>query len=92
MKKLVKDKVLTVKVVDKDSSKSMVEITDASGTPVMNVSSLLLEEGFAAVELSMALPAARGTDAKQANSEYEHILLPWHCLPPARVGTENAGS
>ncbi|RLW02199.1 hypothetical protein DV515_00007381, partial [Chloebia gouldiae] len=69
MKKLVKDKVLTVKVVDKDSSRSMVEITDASGTPVINVSSLLLEEGFAAEELSMALPAARGTDAKQANKD-----------------------
>ncbi|OWK56978.1 Tudor domain-containing protein 1 [Lonchura striata] len=69
MKKLVKDKVLTVKVVDKDSSKSMVEITDASVIPVINVSSLLLEEGFAAEELSMALPAARGTDAEQANKD-----------------------
>ncbi|XP_053805220.1 tudor domain-containing protein 1 isoform X2 [Vidua chalybeata] len=69
MKKLVKDKVLTVKVVDKESSKSMVELTDASGTPVINVSSLLVEEGFAAEELSMALPAARGTDVEQANED-----------------------
>lgn len=82
MKRLVKDKVLTVKVVDKESSRSVVELTDASGTPVINVSSLLLEEGFAAEELSMALPAARGSDVEQAKGEYEHVLLPWHCSPP----------
>ncbi|NXF17947.1 TDRD1 protein, partial [Rhodinocichla rosea] len=69
MKKLVKDKVLTVKVVDKESSKSVVELTDASGTPVINVSSLLLEEGFAAEELSMALPAERGSDVEQAKED-----------------------
>ncbi|KAL9847141.1 tudor domain-containing protein 1 isoform 5-T5 [Geothlypis trichas] len=69
MKRLVKDKVLTVKVVDKESSRSVVELTDASGTPVINVSSLLLEEGFAAEELSMALPAARGSDVEQAKED-----------------------
>ncbi|XP_066411263.1 LOW QUALITY PROTEIN: tudor domain-containing protein 1 [Molothrus aeneus] len=69
MKRLVKDKVLTVKVVDKESSKSVVELTDASGTPVINVSSLLLEGGFAAEELSMALPAARGSDVEQAKED-----------------------
>ncbi|NWT23512.1 TDRD1 protein, partial [Cardinalis cardinalis] len=69
MKKLVKDKVLTVKVVDKEGSKSVVELTDASGTPVINVSSLLLEEGFAAEELSTALPAARGSDVEQAKED-----------------------
>uniref|UniRef100_A0A8C5J1N6 Tudor domain containing 1 n=1 Tax=Junco hyemalis TaxID=40217 RepID=A0A8C5J1N6_JUNHY len=75
LRKLVKDKVLTVKVVDKESSKSVVELTDASSTPVINVSSLLLEEGFAVEELSLALPAARGSDVEQAKGEYEHILL-----------------
>ncbi|NXQ12103.1 TDRD1 protein, partial [Peucedramus taeniatus] len=69
MKKLVKDKVLTVKVVDKESSKSVVELTDASGTPVISVSRLLIEEGFAADELSMALPAARGRDVEQASED-----------------------
>ncbi|NXQ76446.1 TDRD1 protein, partial [Quiscalus mexicanus] len=69
MKRLVKDKVLTVKVVDKESSKSVVELTDASGTPVINVSSLLLEGGFAAEELSMALPASRGSDVEQAKED-----------------------
>uniref|UniRef100_A0A8C9NPU4 Tudor domain containing 1 n=1 Tax=Serinus canaria TaxID=9135 RepID=A0A8C9NPU4_SERCA len=75
MKKLVKDKVLTVKVVDKESSKSVVELTDASGTPVINVSSLLIEEGFAAEELSMALPAARGSDVEQWVQRMQWIKL-----------------
>lgn len=79
MKKLVKDKVLTVKVVDKESSRSVVELTDASVTPIVNISSLLIEEGCAAEELRMALPAARVSD-EQANGEYEHILLRWHYL------------
>ncbi|KAI1236184.1 Tudor domain-containing protein 1 [Lamprotornis superbus] len=69
MKKLVKDKVLTVKVVDKESSRSVVELTDASGTPAINISSLLIEEGCATEELSMALPAARGSDVEQAKED-----------------------
>lgn len=80
MKKLVKDKVLTVKVVDVESSRSVVELTDASATPAVNISSLLIEEGCAAEKLSMALPAARGNDVEQASGEYEHISLYWHYL------------
>lgn len=80
MKKLVKDKVLTVKVVDKESSRSVVELTDASATPAVNISSLLIKEGCAAEQLSMALPVATGSDAEQAKGEYEHILLHCHYL------------
>uniref|UniRef100_A0A8C3QF86 Tudor domain containing 1 n=1 Tax=Cyanoderma ruficeps TaxID=181631 RepID=A0A8C3QF86_9PASS len=69
MKKLVKDKVLTVKVVDKESSGSVVELTDASGTPAVNISSLLIKEGCAAEKLSMASPAARGSDDEQASED-----------------------
>ncbi|XP_041875297.1 tudor domain-containing protein 1 isoform X5 [Corvus kubaryi] len=69
MKKLVKDKVLSVKVVDKESSRSVVELTDASVTPVVNISSLLVKEGCAAEELRMALPAARVSDVEQANED-----------------------
>ncbi|NXN89836.1 TDRD1 protein, partial [Bombycilla garrulus] len=69
MKKLVKDKVFTVKVVDKESSRSVVELTDASGTPAVNISSLLIKEGCAAEELSLALPAARGSDVEQASGD-----------------------
>ncbi|XP_058698038.1 tudor domain-containing protein 1 [Poecile atricapillus] len=69
MKKMVKDKVLTVKVVDKKNSRTVVQLTDASGTPAVNIASRLIEEGFAAEELSMALPAARGSDVEQANED-----------------------
>ncbi|NXO12437.1 TDRD1 protein, partial [Oriolus oriolus] len=69
MKKLVKDKVLTVKVVDKEDSRSVVELTDASVTPAVNISSVLIKEGCAAEELRMALPAARVSDAEQANED-----------------------
>ncbi|NWV19715.1 TDRD1 protein, partial [Origma solitaria] len=71
MKKLVKDKVLTVKVVDKESSRSVVELTDASVTPEVKISSLLRAEGCATEELRMALPAARVGDVEQAKGEYE---------------------
>ncbi|XP_056350433.1 tudor domain-containing protein 1 isoform X1 [Oenanthe melanoleuca] len=69
MKKLVKDKVLTVKVVNKESSRSVVELTDTSGTPAVNISSLLIEEGCAAEELSMVLPTPRGSDVEQAKED-----------------------
>ncbi|NXA11764.1 TDRD1 protein, partial [Sapayoa aenigma] len=71
MKKLVKDnKVFTVKVVDTDSSRSVVELVDASVTPAINVSSRLLEEGCAAED-------SRG-DAEPAGGESGHVLLGWH--------------
>ncbi|NXR52299.1 TDRD1 protein, partial [Hippolais icterina] len=69
MKKMVKDKVLTVKVVDKEGSRSVVELTDASGTPAVTISSLLIKEGCAAEKLSMALPAARGSDVEQFSED-----------------------
>ncbi|NWU64316.1 TDRD1 protein, partial [Pterocles burchelli] len=67
MKQLVTDKVFTVEVVDKDSCRSMVELVDTSVTPVINVSSHLIEKVCAAEESRMALPAIRMSDVKQAN-------------------------
>lgn len=80
MNQLVKDKVFTVKVVDKESVRSVVELVDASVTPVINISSHLIEKGCAAEGSRMALPAIGMSDVKQANGEYEHILLNWHYL------------
>ena len=65
---------------DKEGYKSVVDLVDASVTPVINVSSRLIERGCAAEELRMALPAIGMTDVKQANGEYEHILPNWHYL------------
>uniref|UniRef100_A0A663E990 Tudor domain containing 1 n=1 Tax=Aquila chrysaetos chrysaetos TaxID=223781 RepID=A0A663E990_AQUCH len=75
MKQLVRDKVFTVKVVDKESYKSVVELVDASVTPVINISSHFIEKGCAVQELRMALPAIGMSNVKQANGEYEHILI-----------------
>ncbi|NXT33693.1 TDRD1 protein, partial [Pelecanoides urinatrix] len=69
MKQLVKDKVFTVKVVDKESYRSVVELVDASVTPVINISIHLMEKGCAAEESRMALPAVGMSDVKQANED-----------------------
>ncbi|KFQ72430.1 Tudor domain-containing protein 1, partial [Phaethon lepturus] len=69
MNQLVKDKVFTVKVVDKESYRSVVQLVDASVTPVINISSHLIEKGCAAEESRMALPAIGMSDVKQANED-----------------------
>ncbi|XP_072726523.1 tudor domain-containing protein 1 [Ciconia boyciana] len=69
MKQLVKDKVFTVKVVSKENSRSVVELVDASVTPVINISSHLIEKGCAAEELRIALPVMGMSDVKQANED-----------------------
>ncbi|KFV90318.1 Tudor domain-containing protein 1, partial [Eurypyga helias] len=69
MQQLVKDKVFTVKVVDKDSYRSVVELVDASVTPVINLSGHLIERGCAAEESRMALPAIGMSDVKQVNED-----------------------
>ncbi|XP_066856506.1 tudor domain-containing protein 1 isoform X3 [Anser cygnoides] len=70
MKQLVKDKVLTVKVVDKESYRSVVELVDASVIPEINISSYLLLKNCAAEESRIAsLPATEISDVKQANKD-----------------------
>ncbi|NXW60985.1 TDRD1 protein, partial [Eurystomus gularis] len=69
MNQLVKDKVLTIKVVDKESYSSVVELVDASVIPVINISSHLVEKGCAAKESRMALPATEMSDVKQADED-----------------------
>ncbi|XP_065602669.1 tudor domain-containing protein 1 [Cyrtonyx montezumae] len=69
MKKLVKDKVLTVKVVDKESCKSVVELIDASVIPEINISRYLIGKGCAAGASGMALQATETCDVKQADQD-----------------------
>ncbi|KAM6265892.1 tudor domain-containing protein 1 [Porphyrio hochstetteri] len=76
MKQLVEDKVLIVKVVDKEDCKCVVELVDASVTPAIDLSSHLIEKGYAAVESKVALPVIK-MSAKQADGEYKHVLLNW---------------
>ncbi|XP_047281444.1 tudor domain-containing protein 1 isoform X5 [Homo sapiens] len=53
MKKLVQNKIITVKVVDKLENSSLVELIDKSETPHVSVSKVLLDAGFAVGEQSM---------------------------------------
>ncbi|KFP88300.1 Tudor domain-containing protein 1, partial [Apaloderma vittatum] len=69
MNQLVKDKVLTVQVVDKEDYRSVVELVDASVTPVINVSSCLIEKGYATEESQVAVPAIGMRDVKEANED-----------------------
>eukprot|EP00075_Anas_platyrhynchos_P027009 XP_027316262.1 tudor domain-containing protein 1 [Anas platyrhynchos] len=69
MKQLVKDKVLTVKVVDKESYRSVVELVDASVIPEINISSYLLQKNCAAKKSRVALPATEISNVKQANED-----------------------
>ncbi|NXH09850.1 TDRD1 protein, partial [Bucco capensis] len=69
MKKLVKDKVFTIKVVDQKSYRSVVELIDESVTPVINISSHLIEKGCAVEELRVTIPAIKMSDVKQENED-----------------------
>ncbi|KFP86188.1 Tudor domain-containing protein 1, partial [Acanthisitta chloris] len=85
MKQWVKDKVFTVKVVDKESSASVVELVDASVTPVINISSLLIEKGCAA-ESRIASPATGMSDAVQANEDTtREKMCKWIKLTPKQT-------
>ncbi|XP_031410387.1 tudor domain-containing protein 1 isoform X2 [Meleagris gallopavo] len=69
MKQLVKDKVFTVKVVDKESYRCVVELTDASVIPEINISRCLIEKGCADEASRLALQAIETGDVKQANQD-----------------------
>uniref|UniRef100_A0A8C3L9P5 Tudor domain containing 1 n=1 Tax=Chrysolophus pictus TaxID=9089 RepID=A0A8C3L9P5_CHRPC len=68
MKQLVKDKVFTVKVVDKESYRCVVELTDTSVIPEINISRCLIEKGCADEASRMALQAIETSDVKQTNT------------------------
>lgn len=53
MKKLVQNKIITVKVVDKLENSSLVELIDKSEMPHVSVSRVLIDAGFAVGEQRM---------------------------------------
>ncbi|OXB62010.1 hypothetical protein ASZ78_006717, partial [Callipepla squamata] len=82
MKELVKDKVLTVKVVDKESCKSVVELIDASVIPEVNISRYFIGKGCAAGASGMALQATETHDVKQADQDMGNKrYYKWNKLP-----------
>ncbi|NXC47830.1 TDRD1 protein, partial [Penelope pileata] len=86
MKQLVKDKVLTVKVVDKESYKSVVELTDASVIPEINISRYLLGKGCATEASRVTLPATEVGSVKQANTDLANKKkYEWNKLTPKQT-------
>ncbi|XP_021256309.1 LOW QUALITY PROTEIN: tudor domain-containing protein 1 [Numida meleagris] len=69
MKQLVKDKALTVKVVGKESYRSVVELIDASVIPEINISRYLIGKGCAAEAPRMACQALEMGNVKQADED-----------------------
>ncbi|XP_023585660.1 tudor domain-containing protein 1 [Trichechus manatus latirostris] len=64
MKKIVQNKMVTVKVVDKLENSSLVELTDKSVTPNVSVTKVLTEAGFAMGEKGIVTNKA--SDMKEA--------------------------
>ncbi|VTJ55574.1 Hypothetical predicted protein [Marmota monax] len=60
MKKIVQNKMVTVKVVDRLENSSLVELTDKSLTPSVNVTRALIDAGFAVEEKEMATDKPSG--------------------------------
>ncbi|KAM9197134.1 tudor domain-containing protein 1 [Dugong dugon] len=65
MKKIVQNKMVTVKVVDKLENSSLVELTDKSVTPNVSVTKVLIEAGFAMGEKGIVTNKA--SDMKEAS-------------------------
>ncbi|XP_047409462.1 tudor domain-containing protein 1 isoform X5 [Sciurus carolinensis] len=60
MKKIVQNKMVTVKVVDKLENSSLVELTDESLTPSVSVTRVLIDAGFAVEEKESATDQPSG--------------------------------
>ncbi|XP_060098652.1 tudor domain-containing protein 1 [Heteronotia binoei] len=83
MKTLVQNKVVTVKVMDKNENTSAVELTDTSVTPTINVRESLLESGCAVegnASILTALERSTGTlqdvnDQKQDKVAWTRVKL-----------------
>uniref|UniRef100_A0A8C6R6D7 Tudor domain-containing protein 1 n=1 Tax=Nannospalax galili TaxID=1026970 RepID=A0A8C6R6D7_NANGA len=65
MKKLVQNKMITVRVVDRLESRSLVELIDKSVTPNVNASRVLIDAGFAVEEKDIV--AEKASDMKKAS-------------------------
>ncbi|NXU57800.1 TDRD1 protein, partial [Turnix velox] len=86
MNQLVKDKAFTVKIINKDGVKYVVELVDASVTPVMNISSCLREKGYAVEDSKVALPAIEMGDVKPANEDAaSNRICKWSKLIPKQT-------
>lgn len=60
MKKVIQNKMVTVKVVDRLENSSLVELTDKSLTPSVSVTRVLIDAGFAVEEKEVATDKPSG--------------------------------
>ncbi|KAK2099027.1 Tudor domain-containing protein 1 [Saguinus oedipus] len=67
MKKLVQNKIITVKVVDKLENSSLVELIDKSKMPHVSISKVLIDAAFAVGEQGMV--ADKPSDMKEASAD-----------------------
>ena len=67
MKKIVQNKMITVNVVDKLESSSLVELTDRSVTPHISVTKALLNAGFAVED--KGLVTGKPSDVTEASGK-----------------------
>lgn len=66
MKKIVQNKMITVKVADKLENSSVVELRDISVTPNISVSKVLIDAGFAVGEERVM---EKPSDVKEASGK-----------------------
>ncbi|XP_013924124.1 PREDICTED: tudor domain-containing protein 1 [Thamnophis sirtalis] len=84
MKQLVQNKVVAIKVTDKKMNTFVVEITDKSVTPSINISKCLLELGYAVEEAPIVLK--QNETMKETNGEkQEPVNWSWVTLTDKQV-------
>uniref|UniRef100_A0A670HV83 Tudor domain containing 1 n=1 Tax=Podarcis muralis TaxID=64176 RepID=A0A670HV83_PODMU len=74
MKKLVQNKVLTIRVINEKDKTFVVKLTDESRTPTINVSKYLLELGCA-VEEATTVPAVLETSQQLDKIDWSRVTL-----------------
>ncbi|XP_058910810.1 tudor domain-containing protein 1 isoform X3 [Kogia breviceps] len=79
MRKIVQNKMITVKVVDKLENSSLVELTDRSVMPHVSVSKVLIDAGFAVGDKGVVTdkPSDRKEARVPSGVEAEISLLEW---------------
>lgn len=67
MRKIVQNKMITVKVVDKLENSSLVELTDRSVMPHISVTRVLIDAGFAVGDKGVV--TVKPSDMKEASGK-----------------------
>ncbi|KAH0623733.1 hypothetical protein JD844_006825 [Phrynosoma platyrhinos] len=86
MNKILKNKVVIIKIIDKKENTFVVEITDNSITPVVNVSSYLLKSGYAVEESPVRVVERRiGSLEEVSGQKLDQVDSSWVTLTAKQV-------